>query len=272
MKDLYTVQEFSKLSGVEASKLRFYDDIGLFSPVKRDPANNYRYYSLVQLLTINFISVLAELGLPLKKIAELKEDREPEELLALLEKRERLLDMELRSLRLRSSIIHARQELIRHGMKVDENEVRIEHREERAIIIWPRNEYEEGDSFIEPLASFVNQVDELRVDLNFPVGGYWDNYKAFLNEPGRPDHFFSLDPTGPRLRREGDYLVAYCRGYYGEMGDLPDRMTEYIKEHSLIVSGPFYVSYLYDEICVKDHNQFLAQASVAVSKSRRRRH
>jgi DNA-binding transcriptional MerR regulator len=264
MKDLYTVQEFSKLSGVEASKLRFYDDIGLFSPIRRDPVNNYRYYSLVQLLTINFISVLSDLGLPLKLIGELKKDREPEELLSLLEKRELQLDMELRTLRLRSSVIHARQELIRCGLKADIDEISVVSMEEKAMIIWPRNEYEDGDSFIEPLASFVHQADEQRIDLNFPVGGYWDNFDAFRNEPSRPDHFFSLDPTGNKTWEAGKYLTGFSEGYYGEFGDLADRMEAYIIENKLKIKGPVYNIYLLDEVCMTEPDKYLSLVCVAV--------
>ena len=106
MKDLLTIRDFSKLTGVEASTLRYWDEIGLFSPLKRNPENNYRYYSLAQVPALNFITTLSELEIPLKTIAELRKERDPEKLLSLLEKKEIQMDMELRALRQRSSIIH----------------------------------------------------------------------------------------------------------------------------------------------------------------------
>ena len=216
MKDYYSVREFAELTGVDSSKLRFYDSIGLFSPMRRDEKNNYRYYSLEQILSVNFISVLSDLGLPLKEIADLRNERNPEDLLKMLSKREKELDMELRTLRLRSSIIHARQELIRYGLTVDENEVAILSREKKDIIMWPRNEYEKGDTFVKPLSSFVNQADELRIDFNFPVGGYYDDFDSFIKHPTQPDHFFSIDPLGTHEREEGDYVIGFSRGFYAE--------------------------------------------------------
>ena len=270
MKDFYTVQEFSRLSGVEASTLRYWDDIGLFSPIKRNPENNYRYYSLAQILTLNFVTTLCDLGFSLKTIADLREDRDAEGLLRVLEKRERELDMELRTLRTRSSIIHARQELIRYGLRVDESQISVMHRDRKEMILWPRNEYREGDTFMEPLAAFIRQSAEHHVQLAFPVGGYWGCLESFVREPARPEHFFSIDPIGTHVRREGDYLIGFARGYYGEMGDLPERMASYAKEHSLTISGPVYTMYLQEEICTPDPSQYLAQSCVAVSKPKRR--
>ena len=293
-KDLLTIQEFSKLTGVEASKLRFYDDIGLFSPIMRNPENNYRYYSLAQIFSLNFISVLSDLNIPLKKIAELRKERTPSELLKLIEKLEKQMDLEMIALRERYSIVHARRELINYGMivangftavngirtaegepveggiKVDENVISVLYRDDKEYILWPRNEYGEGETFVQAIAEFINQAGERHINLSFPVGGYYDNMESFINNPRQPEHFFTIDPIGKGVRKEGKYLIGFNRGYYGEMGNLPERMKTYANEHSLIISGPVYVMYLFDEICTQDPSQFLVQACVAVSKPKRR--
>jgi len=268
MKDLLSIQEFSKITGVESSKLRYWDEIGIFSPVKRNPENNYRYYSIAQVLALNFITTLSDLEIPLKTIAELRKERDPENLLMVLEKRERELDMELRTLRIRSSIIHAREELIRYGLRVDESQISIMHRDEKALILWPRNEYEEGDTFIDPLAAFINQTGDKHINLSFPVGGYWSNMESFMADPSRPERFFSIDPTGNYIRRAGNYLVGFARGYYAEMGDLPERLAAYVKENALTVAGPVYTMYLHEEISTHDPSQYLSQTCIAVSKAK----
>ena len=270
MKDLFSIQEFSKLSGIDASTLRYWDEIGVFSPIKRNPENNYRNYSLVQLLAINFVATLSDLGIPLKTIAKLRQDRNSEDLLKVLDKRERELHMELRTLRLRSSIIHARQQLIRYGLKVDEAQISVMRLEELELVLWPRNEYQEGETFIEPLAAFVHQAADYHVNLGFPVGGYWDNFESFSKGPSRPDHFISVDPVGTLKIKEGEYLVGYARGYYGEMGDLPERMALFANENSVTVSGPVYTLYLQEETSTNDTSQYLAQSFIAVSRQKRK--
>jgi len=268
MTETLSIHEFSKISGVESSTLRYWDEIGVFSPVMRNPENNYRHYSPAQLLALNFVTTLSDLEIPLKTIAKLREDRDPENFLELLEKQERQMDMEMRNLRQRYSIIHARRELINMGIKVDVNSISVLHLEERAMILWPRNEYNEGDTFLQPLAAFISHTGEQHINLSFPVAGRHDSMESFAKAPGRPDNFLSIDPIGTYTRKAGDYLVGYARGNYGEIGDLPERMIAYAKENSLNTSGPVYSMYLHEEICTKDPENYLCKCSIAVSKKR----
>ena len=268
--DYLSIQEFSKLSGIESSTLRYWDEIGLFTPLKRNPENNYRYYSTVQLLALNFVTTLSELEIPLKTIAELRDERDPDDLLDLLEKQEKIMDMEMRTLRRRYSIIHARRELINMGVKIDETEIAVCQREDTPMYLWPRNEYQEGDSFIQPLAGYVNWTTDNHINLGFPVGGYYDNIDTFKKAPDKPSNFISIDPVGTYTQKAGDYLVGYVRGYYGELGDLPDRMISFAEENSINITGPVYTIYLFDEFCTKDPSQYLAQTSVAVTKQSNR--
>ena len=268
MSNIISIQEFSKLSGVEASTLRYWDELGLFNPLERNPETNYRYYSTAQLLALNFVTVLSDLAIPLKTIAKLRKERNPEELLELLEKQEIKMDMEMRNLRLRYSIIHARRELINMGSKADESEISVEYVEEKSMILWPRNEYNEGDTFIEPLASYVAQTSDYHINLSFPVGGYYDDIESFEKAPACPDHFISIDPVGTHTRKAGEYLIGYARGYYGDVGDLPKRMIDYADNKSLNISGPVYTLYLLEEVSTSDPSQYLAKCSVSVSKRR----
>ena len=271
MDDYISIQEFSRISGVEASKLRYWDEIGIFCPLKRNPETNYRYYSSEQLLALNFVTVLSELEIPLKTIAELRQERDPARLLYLLEKQEIQMDMEMKNLHERYSIIHSRRELINLGVNVDESLISVANLEEKPMILWPRNDYKEGDSFINPLSSYISQISELHINLSFPVGGYYDDLDSFIKAPLCPDHFITLDPTGAHTRKAGDHLIGFARGYYGEVGDLPTRMKDYATANSLNVTGPVYLMYLHEEISTKDPTRYLALSSVAVSKRRGKR-
>ena len=268
MAEYLTIQEFSKLSGIEASTLRYWDEIGLFTPLTRNPENQYRCYSTVQLLALNFVTTLSELEIPLKTIAALREERNPDHLLDLLEKQEKQMDMEMRNLRLRYSIIHARRELINIGVKKNTPEISIVQKDEMSMFLWPQNEYNDDDTFLEPLAAHVAILDEAYINLSFPVGGYYDNIESLIESPARPDRFISIDPVGTHKQKAGDYLIGYVRGYYGELGDLPERMAEYATENSIHVTGPAYIIYLLDEFSTKDPELYLAQISIATKKSR----
>jgi len=289
MKDYLSVKEFSKLSGIEQTTLRYWDDIGLFSPARRDPDNNYRYYSPQQIISVNFITVLSDLNIPLKTIGELERERTPAKIVELIETQEMILDMEMRRLREAYSVIHARRQMINFGMTlaegfyevdgrkaegqpesgkgtwVDESSIAVLVREDRNYITGPLNEWPEDGSFYEPFVNFCGAAEDMRLNLNYPIGAIHNSYEEFLKAPGQPNHFISLDPTGNKIRKKGKYMVGFSRGYYGIFSDIAERMDAYAKKHKIKTSGPVYAMYLLDEICMRDQEDYLVQVSVAVS-------
>jgi DNA-binding transcriptional MerR regulator len=64
----WSIQQVARLSGVTARTLRYYDEIGLLRP-DRVGANGYRYYEQEQLLRLQQILLLRELGMDLAAIA-----------------------------------------------------------------------------------------------------------------------------------------------------------------------------------------------------------
>lgn len=63
----WSIQQVARMSGVTARSLRYYDEIGLLRPA-RVGANGYRYYEHEQLLRLQQILLLRELGLDLATI------------------------------------------------------------------------------------------------------------------------------------------------------------------------------------------------------------
>ena len=270
MHNLLSIYEFSNLTGIESSKLRYWDDFGLFRPLMRHPTNNYRYYSTEQLPALNFVTTLCELEVPLKTISEIKSARSPESILELLDELDNKMDDEMNRLRARYSIIHTRRELIKQGLRVNESEISVAALPEISMTLWPRNKYEHGQSFLEPLAAHISETKRANINLSFPIAGYHDDLSAFLDRPGCPNHFLSINPLGTHKRAAGNYLVGYARGRYGDIGTLPRRMLEHAKTHSLNISEPVYMLYLHDELCSTSSEDCLAQCSITIKNIKAR--
>ena len=235
MKDFLSIKEFSKLSGIESSTLRYWDEIGLFSPVERNAENNYRYYTPEQIVAVNFVKVMSGLDVPLKTISKMVASRTPNDIIQLIERQEKQLDMAMRRLRDNYSIIHTRRELINYGNKVlngyrladgtqvDVNQIFVTHREERHLVVGQRNEFDENSDYYVPLKCFYEQAKDLRANLGLPIGGMHDSWDDFIKSPGTPHHFFSMDPTSNTIHPAGKYVVGFSFGDYGQFGDLPER-------------------------------------------------
>jgi DNA-binding transcriptional MerR regulator len=85
----WSIAQVARMSGVTARTLRHYDDIGLLKP-DHVGANGYRYYEEEQLLRLQQILVLRELGMALADIAGAI-DSEPDMIAALRRQYARLL-------------------------------------------------------------------------------------------------------------------------------------------------------------------------------------
>ena len=69
------IKEFSKLTGISAYTLRFYEKMGIFKQVNRN-SSGHRDFSQRDLLWAEFITRLKETGMPLEQIKEYAELRE----------------------------------------------------------------------------------------------------------------------------------------------------------------------------------------------------
>lgn len=64
----YRIQEISKLLNLKPETIRYYEKCGAVKP-KRNPKNNYREYSIYDLLTFMQIQYCREIGLPVKEVS-----------------------------------------------------------------------------------------------------------------------------------------------------------------------------------------------------------
>jgi len=71
---MFSVGEFATLARVSRRLLRYYDEIGLLKPAHTDRSSGYRYYDAGQLIRLNRILVLKELGLSLDQVGRLLDD------------------------------------------------------------------------------------------------------------------------------------------------------------------------------------------------------
>ena len=265
-KNFLTIKEFASFSQIEMTTLRYWDEIGLLTPAHRNPDNGYRYYSPDQIITVNFIKVLSDLNVRLKTIMAISENRSPETIIGLFDNQQTILDMEMHRIRESYSIIHILQKLIKSGFGIDETEIAVHELDEMAIILGPPNSYDERSSFYRAFMGFCDTAKLWRINLNYPIGACYDDINIFTGRSSLPSRFFSIDPIGTDRMPEGKYLVGYARGRYGEMGDLPGRITAYAEQHSLVLDGPVFVVYIQDEICLSDPQQYLARVSIAIRK------
>ncbi|MCL2461769.1 MAG: MerR family transcriptional regulator [Defluviitaleaceae bacterium] len=260
---MLSIKDFSDLTRKSPTTLRYYDEIGLLIPAARGE-NNYRYYAPRQIMTVNFINVMAELGVPLSKIKEIIDSRTPRSIMELLETQEDMLDAELNKLRTTYSILHAFRKNILTGLSADENFIGVIELDEARLIEGPPNDFKDSETYYFAFINLYDSAGEYRINPSYPVGGIHDSMESFLKSPSKPDRFYSADPYGVVRRPAGKYLVGYQRGYYGQFDELPGKLEAYANENGLVCEGPVYSRYLLNEVSVAVPDNYLAQVMVRV--------
>ena len=256
---LLTIHQFSEMTGVPDSTLRYYDRLGLISPVSRG-RNHYRYYLPHQVSALNFITVLTELGIPLAQVHGLIKNRSPEHVLQILMERERELDLELKKLQSTYALIHTFQKNIMTSEHVNIEEISIGFRKETPIVVGKKNDWEKEPSFHNHFAAFCRFVG--KKSLHYPVGGLFETFEIFEENPTKPDYFFSVDPSGEDRMDGGKYVTGYAKGSFLKLISISEKIKNFAKNENLNPTGKVYVTYLLDEVTQMDESEYLAQIQV----------
>ncbi|MCL2807261.1 MAG: MerR family DNA-binding transcriptional regulator [Coriobacteriia bacterium] len=262
-KGLLSISEFSKLTGIPRSKLIYYDEIGLFPAAERGD-NNYRYYTLNQIIIAGFLSDMASFGISLKELLATKDVRTPEIMLDLLERASKEHQKKIAQLRETLSVMGVMIKLIKEGMRASNADIEVLDYAPHNFILGKENLHQEASTFYPAWLTFMNSAQKAGLNIKYPVGAYFNDMDRFVKNPNMPSRFYFVNPHGKTLREGGKYLAGYVRGFYGQADGLPERMLNYAKEHGLKLAGPVYNTFLLDEICIIDHEQYLLRASIKI--------
>jgi DNA-binding transcriptional MerR regulator len=124
---LFTIGEFSKITGLTVKTLRFYHEQGLLVPTCVDDQSGYRYYNESKIERAAVISFLRRLEFTVAEInGLLEEEQDDAELLRALERQRELIEGRMRRLReLRTSLDQfiAKERKAREAMAVNVNQI-----------------------------------------------------------------------------------------------------------------------------------------------------
>ncbi|MDR1638806.1 MAG: MerR family transcriptional regulator [Clostridiales bacterium] len=261
--DLLPIGKFAEYARLNRSTLIYYDEEGIFSPKKRGK-NGYRYYAPWQISTINLITYLQEFGLPLKRNAEIMQNRTPEQMIELLDAQESELTKNIDALGHIRSVLREFLQLLKEGKTADTEALAIVKKPERKIMLGDKNEFKRNETFHDSFTQFCNNIDTSGSRVYYPIGGLFESMDEFMRHPSRPDRFFALDPDGPDTMEGGEYLIGHTRGYYGQTNDLPEKVKDYSEKQGLTFVGPVYNIFLWNELSVPEHDKYLLQMSCRI--------
>ncbi len=266
---LLNISEFAKLAGVSRQTLIYYDKIGLFSPAFV-AENKYRMYSHNQVDNIGIITILEDLGVPLKKIREILADISVETMSNTFAYQLDAIQKKIEKLELLRDMTEIRLEQLREGARHSDglHDLHItEIKEDIPIYLGGELNGEQHGVGDAEVMVFFETIEKTELPLIFTFG-YVKNGREI--QQGIYDKVSNM---WFRLKNEqysnsniskGKYLIGYCKGYYGNTNYIYDELMEYVKKNNLHICGKVYEEYLIDEMSEKNPDEFVVKIIVKV--------
>ena len=250
MKQYYKIGEISKLYGIGTDSLRYYEDVGILSPIRGE--NGYRMYQVDNIWKLNVIRDLRRREVPMEYIKQyLQGERRVEDTKELF--REGILQINRRM----QELIAIRQEFERCYYNIDIGS--------STPLDQTFHMIEEPRRYVAYLDIYQEGYDEKEYDMmvkklqnaheNFPLIGNSSKGAVLDKEEvlqGRYNRFigtfFTVDtPTDPAtFLREGTYLTTYYHGGYDNTARLLPRMLEYASSKGYRLAGHVLEIYVLD--------------------------
>ena len=247
---MFTIGTFARLGDVSIRTLRHYDEIGLLTPARVDPANGYRSYVPSQLLQLHRITALKELGLTLDEIRTLLLDEpDPGRMKELLEQRRdeltarvnvdlrRLARVEQRLRYLETEYTMTTDLSIRHIPATRVAEVRSP---DNRGLGWS----EIVEFALEAIPTLLTALKGAGVTPEGPVLlHYAERADLLIPTVAVPIGDQPIDHVGgiyEGVLAESDVIVAMHRGGpdHGAVGPVYSQMAQFAEDHGYLVNGP----------------------------------
>jgi len=245
---MYTIGEFSRITGLSIKTIRLYHEKGLLEPAFVDEFTNYRYFTDHNVERARAIAYLRQLEFPLAEIQSLlSEFREDAQILPFLEKQKEVIQSRIRELSQAASsldnIIRQEREVMTMKRQI-ETEVQEKDVDDQTIISlrW-KGKYAQSGKMIGQVARQAGRFirgapfnlyydseyreDDADIESCFPVGGLSGNHaKAARILPG------------------GKCLSLIHRGPYKQIGLSYKRIFGYLERKAYHAVPPSREIYL----------------------------
>lgn len=268
-KNFFTISDFAKISGLSRQTLIYYDNIDLFKPVTVAD-NKYRLYSHSQIGIISIITILSDLGVPLKEIMRIVKNVSPKTTGDVLKTQLNLIHERLNKLNLLNDLVELRLESVLLGNAAEEKigEFSIMNIDEDIpIFIGAKIDCTKEDITDDDMIDFFDRSEKENIPSVFALGYIKEKQNVLSDkEDVVSAMFFRLKSKSfaNGFIPAGKYAVGFARGDYGKTDYIYKNLSEFLENNGLTIAGDVYEEYLHDELVQENADNFILQISVQV--------
>lgn len=270
---LLRIGEVARLFNLSVGTLRHYEQMGLLEPAYVDAASGYRYYGARQLSTLNTISHLRVLDLPLAQIREFVTTRDVDLMQRQLAQQQELIERKRRELERVSRKIDDRLVLLRGALDAELDTIyEVNAPELRCAVLRERVNPTDAYALEWQIRQLQKGQHETFVFLGNLGVGIAPERIATGDFDGYDEVFLLLDDTDDYLgdvevRPATRCLTVSFRGTLGQAAPHYERLLDYMHERDLSPAGPSREIALIDDIISDDPATYVTQITVPVTVS-----
>ncbi|MEG0277402.1 MAG: MerR family transcriptional regulator [Coprobacillus sp.] len=266
----YTTGQFAKLCHTTKDTLFHYDQLGILKPmIIKD--NGYRYYGSFQYYEFDLIKVLQEAQTSLKEIKEFMENRNEEIFISILQSKFLLLEEEKKKIENMQRRITNAIDVTEYGMNIREQDISIQHLEEKHIIASPVYGHPLNENaimnFMSDHLSYCHQKNLIE---DIPLGGIIP-YESIVQKNYRESYYFcyldkKIKDQRYQIKPKGLYAIIYHHGYYDTLNDTFMKLDQYIEKQGYRICGNAYEYEILNYFTRRDIKNYLIEITVQVEK------
>ena len=244
-----TIGQMAKLNGVSQQTLRFYDKMGLLSPLYRGEDNRYRYYNIRQSAVLDIIQYMKSQGVGLKDIKHQLDSQDLDYIEKALRQKQRQIDEEIQDLKFqRRAIERTIESFERYRSAPPDGTILMEYIGKRQMyridagINFYDHDLETYEEMLRQLREnimadrlpqiyFCNAGTILRRDKLLAEEFYSTEVFVFVDQEFVAQAHMETVPAG-------NYLCIYCDNFYKEK-EYVQRLMGYINNQGYQVCGDY---------------------------------
>lgn len=264
----FTTSEFARLCGVTKHTLFHYDEIGILKPEIMGE-NGYRYYTIKQFYQFDIISVLKEAKTPLKEIKAYIQDQKPDYFISILQKKQNQLEKERLKIESMQKLLVSTIQMTNDALDASYGEPSIETCEEEYFIVMKLPEPKNDRELLKRIRDHFEYCNQKNFYCELPIGCIVSKNKledGYYNIPDYYSNKIDIPQDSERLhiKPKGKYAVLFHKGAYDELTSSYEKLTKFILENDLIISGNAYEKDMLSYLAVGNPEQFVIKISIQV--------
>ena len=270
MKDKFLIGELSKIFNISTDTLRHYDKIDLIKP-EYDENNDYRYYSIRDFFRLSRILFFKNLDISLSEIKKYMGNKNTNNLLCLLKKKEEEIDIKINKLVNLKKNILTKLELL-ENIEGDLNQIIIKKIPQRIGAFIDVNNVE---SDYEIKQTFKRNEKYLKISSWLTEGQIYTSLskenmdKGILN---KFRYFIEIVPIDSELYKqltvfpEHEYVCMAFLGPYRDMGNHYQLLIRWIEENGYQIAGDSIEKNIVDYDFSDSENEYISEIQIPIIK------